>query len=63
MNTLLEVLWVQGIRIGMKVNVKKTKLLKLGISAGGKVILDYDKIDQVGKFIQLGSIFSKDDGS
>ena len=32
MNELLDVLRVQGARIGLKVNVKKTKSLRLGIS-------------------------------
>ena len=32
MNKVLEVLQVQGARIGLKINVKKTKSLRLGIS-------------------------------
>ena len=32
MKELLEVLGVQGARIGLKINVKKTKSLSLGIS-------------------------------
>ena len=32
MNELLEVLQVQGTRIGLKIKVKKTKSLRLGIS-------------------------------
>ena len=63
MNELLEVLRVQGARIGLKINVKKTKSLRLGISEDEKVTLGNEKIDQVGSFTYLGSIISKDGGS
>ena len=43
MNELLEVLQVQGARIGLKINVKKTKSLRLGISEDEKVTLCYEK--------------------
>ena len=43
-NELLEVLWVQGARIGLKVNFKKTKSLRLGISKDGKVALVNKKL-------------------
>ena len=59
----LEVLRVQGARIGLKVNVKKTKSLKLGIIQDEKVTLGNEKIDQVGSFTYFGSIISKDGGS
>ena len=39
MNELLEVLRVQGAKIGLKVNVKNTKSLRLGISEDEKVTL------------------------
>ena len=39
LNELLEGLRVWGARIGLKVNVKKTKSLRLGISEGEKVTL------------------------
>ena len=32
MNEFLEVLRVQGARLGLKINIKKTKSLRLGIS-------------------------------
>ena len=47
-NELLEVLQVQGARIGLKINVKRTK--SLAISEDEKVMLGNEKIDQVGSF-------------
>ena len=49
MNEFLEVLRVQGARIG-KTNVKKTKSLRLGISEDEKVTLGNEKIDKVSSF-------------
>ena len=63
MNEFLEVLRVQGAKIGFKINVKKTKSLTLGISEDEQVTLGNEKIDQVGSFSYLGSIISKDGGS
>ena len=60
MNEFLEVLQVEGARIGLKINVKKTKSLRLGISEDEKVTLGNEKIDHVGSFTYLGSIISKD---
>ena len=54
---------VQGARIGLKINVKKTKSIRQGISEDEKVTLGYKKIDQVTSFTYLGSIISKDGGS
>ena len=51
---------VQGARIGLKINVKKTKSQRLGISEDEKVKLGNEKIDQVDSFTYLGSIISKD---
>ena len=45
MTELLEVLQVQGARICLKINVKKTKSLMLGISEDEKVTIDNEKID------------------
>ena len=53
---------VEGARIGLKIYVKKTKLLGLGISGGEKVMLGNKKIDQVNSFTYLGKIVSKDGG-
>jgi hypothetical protein len=39
MNEVLEVLGVQGARIGLKINVKNTKSLRLGISEDEKLTL------------------------
>ena len=63
MNEILKVLRVQGAKIGLKINVRKTKSLRLGISEDEKVTLSIEKIDQVGTFTYLGSIISKDGGS
>ena len=41
----LEVLRVQGARIGLKINVEKTKSLRLEISEDEKVTLGNKKID------------------
>ena len=53
MNEFLEVLHVQGAKIGLKINVKKTKSLRLGISEDEQVTLDNEKIDQVGASVTL----------
>ena len=44
-NELLEVLRVLGARIGLKINVRNTKSLRLGISEDEKVTLCNEKID------------------
>ena len=62
-NEVIEVLQVQGAKIGLKINDKKTKSLRLGISEAELVTLGNEKIDQVGSFSYLGSIISKDSGS
>ena len=62
MNELLEVLWVQRERIDLKINVKKTKSLRLGISKGEVVMSGNEKINQLDSFIYLGSIISKNGG-
>jgi hypothetical protein len=43
-NGLLEVLRIQGVRISLKINIKKTKLLRRRISEKGKVTLGNEKI-------------------
>ena len=63
MKELVEVLQFQGARIGLKINVKKTKVLRLGISKDQKVALGNEKIDQVDRFTYLSGIISKDGGS
>ena len=47
----------------MKIDVKKTKSLRLGISEDEKVTLGNEKIDLVGSFTYLGSFIIKDGGS
>ena len=54
---------VQSARIGLKINVKKIKSLRLGINENEKVTLGDEKTDQVARFTYLGSIISKDVGS
>ena len=51
------------LEVGLKINVKKTKSLRLGISEDEKVTLGNEKIDQVGSFNYLGMFISKDGGS
>jgi len=63
MNELLQVLRVQGARIGLKINVKKTKSIRVGTSEDEKVTLGNEKIDQMESFTYLRSIISKDSGS
>ena len=58
MNELLEVLQIQGARIGLKINVKKTKSQRLEISDYEKVALGNKKIDELDSFIYLGNIIS-----
>ena len=63
MNEILEVLRIQGARIGLQINVKKTKSLRLAISEDENVTLDNEMIDLVDSFTYRGSIISKDSGS
>ena len=44
MNKLLEVLRVQGGRINLKINIKKTKSPRLGISEDEEVMLDNERM-------------------
>jgi hypothetical protein len=60
LNDLLEVLQLQGAIIGLKINVKKIKSLRLGISEDEKVKWGNEKTDRVDSFTSLGSIISKD---
>jgi hypothetical protein len=50
MKELLEVLRVQGARIGLKINIKKTRSLRLGICEDENATLGNERIDQVGNF-------------
>ena len=47
---------VQGARIGLKINVKNTKSLRLGLRDGKRVMLGKEKTDKVDSFTNLGSI-------
>ena len=47
----------------MKINVKNTNSVSLGINEDEKVTLANEKIDQVDSFTYLGSIISKNGGS
>ena len=62
MNELLEVWRVQGVRKGLTINIKNTRLLRLGISKGKVVMLYNKKIRQVDKFTFPGRIIGKDGG-
>ena len=50
MNEPLEVLRVRGAGIGLNINVKKTKLPRLGVSDNEKVTLPNEMIDQVDSY-------------
>ena len=63
MNEFLEVLRVQGARIGLKINVKKTNSLRLGINEDEKLTFGNEKIDQVGSLTYFVNIISKDGGN
>jgi hypothetical protein len=43
-------------RIGLKINLKKTKLLRLRVSEVEEVMLANEMIDQLDSFTYLGSI-------
>ena len=60
---LLEILRDQGARLGLKINVKRTKSRRLGISEIEKLTSDNEKIYQVGSFTYISSIISKHGGS
>ena len=59
---LLEV-WVQDARTGLKIHIKKTKSLKLGISADEKVTLGNTKIDLVDSLLTLVVLLVKTMGA
>ena len=63
LNKLVEVLRVQGARIDLKINVKKSKSPRVGISEDEKVTFGNETIDQFGSFTYFGSIISNDGGS
>ena len=58
----LKISGTQGARIGLNINVKKTKSPRLGISEVEEVILENKTIHQVGSVTYLGSINSKNCG-
>ena len=62
MNELLEAFRVQGARIGLRINFKKTKSLRLGISKDKNLTLVNEKFDQVDCHTYLVSTVSKDSG-
>ena len=59
---LSEVLRVQGARVRLKINVKKTKSLRLETNEDEEVMLRNQKINQMDSFTCLGSNISKDNG-
>ena len=63
MNELLEVLRVQGARISLGINVKKTKSLMLRLSEDEKVTLGNEKIDQMAASLTLVILLVKTVGA
>ena len=63
MNGFSEVLLVQGARIGLKINIKKIKSLRLGIGENEMLKMGDKKINHADSFTYLGSMISKDVGS
>ena len=55
-NELLEVLRVHGASIGLKINVKKIKSLRLELVKMNRRRLDDKKIDRMNSFTYLGNI-------
>ena len=53
MNEFLEVLQFQGAKIGLKINVKKTKSLRLGISEDEQVTLGNEILIRLGASVTL----------
>ena len=62
MNEFLKVSCFQGARVGLKINVKKTMSLRLGISEGEEIMLVNKKTDQMDRFTYIDSAISKDNG-
>lgn len=60
LNKFVEVLRKQGSQIGLKINVKKTKVMKLGEQSQAELVIENEKVEEVGKFIYLGSVISND---
>ena len=62
MNEFLIVLRVKDARIDLKINIKKTKSLRIGISEDEKMMLGNEMTDQVDSYTYLGINFSKNCG-
>ena len=60
MYEFLETLKGEYIRIGLKINVKGAKSLRLGINDNEEVMFGHENINQLGSFTYLGSINDKD---
>ena len=58
-NKLLEVLRVQGTRIGLEINVKKTKSLRLGISEDERVTLGNERLIRSAASLTLVALLVK----
>ena len=54
---------VQGVRVGLKINATKTKLMRIGTERGDGVSVAGGGIEEVDEFAYLGSIVSKKGGT
>ena len=62
-NEILEVMQVKSARIGLKINIQKSKSLWQGISEDETVTFGNEKTDPASRFAYLGSIITKEGGS
>ena len=58
-----QALEVQGAKVGLKINVTKTKLMRIGTKRGDGVLVAGGQIEEVHEFTYLGSIVSKKGGT
>ena len=58
-----EKLYEKGRKIGLKVNIKKTKIMKVMTRKSGAISVQNEDIEEVDQFTYLGSIISKTGGT
>ena len=53
----------QGVKVGLKINAAKTKLIPIGTKRGDGVLIAGELIEEVDEFTYLGSIVSMKGGT